>query len=84
MQALISPAEQVCDRAGVLLGSRVAEVAQDAFPVADPLFWAPCADDVVADQFYWVSGEILPVPPPPPPPPPAPIAPPESGGPAVF
>ena len=61
MQALISPDEKVRDIDGNVLGNRVAEVGQSAFPVADPLFWVECADEVVADQFYWVEGEILPV-----------------------
>lgn len=65
MNALISPYEKVRDSDGSVLGDRVAEVGQFAFPVADPLFWVECADDVVADQFYWAEGEIVPVPPPP-------------------
>ena len=34
---------------------RVAQVEPDdqTFPVADPLFWTDCADDVVADQWYY-------------------------------
>jgi hypothetical protein len=34
---------------------RVAQVEPDAdiFPVAEPLFWTACADNVVADQFYY-------------------------------
>lgn len=76
MQALISPNELVYDYEGNLLGSRVAEVEQESFPVAPPLFWMPCAEDVIADQFYWVDGEILPVPFPPPP---QPVTPPEGG-----
>lgn len=84
MQALVSPNELVYDHEGVLLGSRVAEVEQDAFPVAPPLFWTPCSNEVTADQFYWTNGEILPVPPPPPPPPPPETAPPTDGGPAVL
>lgn len=81
MQALISPNEPVYSYEGTLLGSRVAEVEQDTFPVAPPLFWTPCADDVVADQFYWADGEILPVPQPPVP---EPVTPPDGGGPAVL
>lgn len=65
MQALISPNEKVRDSDGNVLGDRVAETTQAAFPVADPLFWVECADDVVADQFYWAEGEIVSVPPPP-------------------
>lgn len=47
------------------LGVYVVEVAADEFPVAEPLFWADCADDVVAYQFYWNSGNFYPVPVPP-------------------
>jgi hypothetical protein len=32
--------------------ARVAEVANAEFPVGLPLFWTPCADDVVADFVY--------------------------------
>jgi len=66
MQALISPNEKVLDAEGNVLGDRVAEVKADAFPVAPPLFWMLCADEVMPDQFYWADGEILPVPLPPP------------------
>ncbi|CAB4161264.1 hypothetical protein UFOVP732_41 [uncultured Caudovirales phage] len=75
MQALISPNEPVYDYEGNLLGSRVAEVQPETFSVAPPLFWTPCAADVVVDQFYWADGEILPVPPPPAPEPVTPAAP---------
>jgi len=49
MKALISTTEPV------LTGYRVAQVEPDAniFPVADTLFWVDCADDVVADQFWY-------------------------------
>ena len=48
--------------------ARVAEVADQTFPVAEPLFWTPCADDVVADQWYYdtVTQAILIIPPAPP------------------
>jgi len=36
-----------------LNSARVCEVQETDFPVADPLFWVDCADDVVADQFYY-------------------------------
>lgn len=32
---------------------RVAEVEDNPFEVAPPLFWVDCADDVVANQFYY-------------------------------
>lgn len=49
MKALISSIEPV------LGGYRVAQVTQDdaTFQVAEGLFWADCADDVVADQFWY-------------------------------
>lgn len=43
---------------------RVAEVADKTFEVALPLFWVDCADNVVADQFYYdsVSATIIQIP----------------------
>lgn len=32
---------------------RVAQVEAESFPVAPPLFWTDCADNVVADQYYY-------------------------------
>lgn len=42
---------------------RVAEVCDSEFEVAPPMFWVDCADDVVADHFYFdtVSNEIFPI-----------------------
>ena len=62
MKALISPTEQVISYDGTVLGARVAEVAVTPFEVAPPLFWVECADDVVADQFYYADGALIPVP----------------------
>jgi hypothetical protein len=47
---------------------RVAEVVDQTFEVADPLFWTECDDDVVADLFYYNLGDqnIYPLPPSPP------------------
>jgi len=63
MKALISPNEKVYLYDGTV-GQRVAEVVQDTqtFPVAEPLFWTLCADDVIADEFYWTGTQILPIP----------------------
>jgi len=47
MKALISPDEPK------ETGYRVAEVQQQEFQVAKPLFWVSCADNVVADQFWY-------------------------------
>jgi hypothetical protein len=33
--------------------ARIAEVAAEDFPVAGPLFWVNCSDEVVADQWYY-------------------------------
>jgi hypothetical protein len=68
MNALISPEEKVYSYDGSLLGERIAEVSTNPFEVAPPLFWVSCADDVVADQWYWTGDSCQPVPIPPPPP----------------
>ena len=49
MKALISTIEPI------ETGFRVAQVEPDnkTFPVADELFWVTCADNVVADQFWY-------------------------------
>lgn len=48
-EALISPKEPRES------GYRVAEVVNQGqtFEVGSPLFWTECADDVVADQFWY-------------------------------
>jgi hypothetical protein len=42
-------------------GYRVAQVedAANTFEVGSPLFWTPCADDVVADQFWYDPSDEL-------------------------
>jgi hypothetical protein len=52
MQALISTNELR------KYGYRVAQVEQDdkTFPVAPRLFWFPCADDVVANKYFYDPG----------------------------
>jgi len=54
-EPILTPIENSC---------RVAEVSDTTFEVSLPLFWTPCADDVVADQFYYNTSdkEIYPVP----------------------
>ena len=65
--ALISPDEPVYSYDGTYLGERVAQVEppQNVFPVADPLFWVSCADDVVQDKFYWNGSACIAIPQPP-------------------
>jgi hypothetical protein len=42
---------------------RVAETCETEFEIAHPLFWVGCADDVVADEFYFdtATNTILPI-----------------------
>jgi hypothetical protein len=58
MKALISPMEPR------ETGYRVAQVEQKEFEVAEPLFWVSCANDVVADQFWYDPADqtIKPIP----------------------
>lgn len=62
-EPIFTPIENSC---------RVAEVEVQTFEVAEPLFWTPCENDVVADQWYYSTGdnEIYPIPEPAPTPPP--------------
>lgn len=43
--------------------ARVCQVAAEPFEVAPPLFWTPCAEGVIADQWYYdtVALQLLPV-----------------------
>jgi hypothetical protein len=74
MQALISPNEQVFCVSGwdtlvappapifsaIPDSARVAEVSANPFEVAPPMFWTPCADNVVADQFWYdISNQTI-------------------------
>jgi hypothetical protein len=47
MFALISPIEKRDT------GYRVAEVAEQVFDVAEPLFWVECPADMAADKFWY-------------------------------
>jgi hypothetical protein len=47
MKALISPQEPK------EFGYRVAQVEQQEFEVAPPLFWVPCADYVLPNQYWY-------------------------------
>lgn len=65
MKALISPNE-IVDLPDGSKGQRVAQVEPDSqtFPVAEPLYWMDCTDDVVADSWYYDAHEqvIKPIP----------------------
>ena len=64
MKALISPNEKVTDYEGNV-GDRIAQVEQNEFPVAAPLFWTDCPNDCVADVWWYYNGacEVMPQPP---------------------
>jgi hypothetical protein len=56
MKALISSEEAVTNFDGTT-GYRVADVHETGFEVAQALFWVDCADDVVADRFYYDTSD---------------------------
>ena len=51
--ALISPNELVYSYDKTLLGERIAEVAQNTFEIAPPLYWIECADEVDSSNWYF-------------------------------
>lgn len=55
MQALISPNEPIYNYATppVQIGERVAQVSVETFPVAEPLYWVECADNIDPTTYYW-------------------------------
>jgi hypothetical protein len=63
MKALISPQEKRTDYQGNV-GERIAQVEQNEFPVAPPLFWTDCPNDCVADVWWYYNGtcEVMPQP----------------------
>lgn len=63
-KALISP-NQPCmsfDDPPIKLGSYVVEVSDAEFPVAKPLFWVECPDEIISYQYFWNEGSFSPVP----------------------
>jgi hypothetical protein len=88
-KALISPNEEVSYISGwteptfpqksqpiyttIPNAERVAEVLSTTFEVAPPLFWVDCADNIVADQWYYDSVTTTFVVTPEPVPPPQPV-----------
>jgi hypothetical protein len=52
--ALISPNEKIYDLDGTTyLGSRICDVIDEKFEVADPLFWVQVENDIYRDIYYW-------------------------------
>ena len=64
-KALISPNELIYSYDGTLIGVRVAQVEQQEFDVAQPLYWIECADEVDAINWYFQtetnSCQLIPV-----------------------
>lgn len=62
-KALISPNETISNFDGST-GYRVADVVNEAFDVALPLFWSDCDDECVADLWYFKAeiGKCVPKP----------------------
>lgn len=54
MKALISPLEILKFIDGST-GTRVAQVTEEDFPVAAPLFWVECPDEVAAETHHWTG-----------------------------
>jgi hypothetical protein len=52
MKALISPIEKILDSNNNVLGERIAQIDSTEFPVADPLYWIDCPDDITY-EYYW-------------------------------
>ena len=53
-KALISPNEKTSDpNNGNILGIRIAQVSDESFEVALPLYWIDCSDDIQADFYYF-------------------------------
>lgn len=61
MKALISPQELVTDINGNV-GCRIAQISELGFEVAQPLFWIGCPDNCVADEWYYIEQQVLPLP----------------------
>jgi len=43
----------ICPNESVENGYRIAQVETITFPVGQPTYWLECADDVVANQWYY-------------------------------
>jgi hypothetical protein len=47
-----------------IIGKRVCEVSENEFPVAEPLFWIDCNNDINASNYYYdeITKSILIIP----------------------
>ena len=65
-QALIDPTTSVVDNnTNEIIGVRIAQVSNEAFPVSKPLYWIDCSDTTDPSKDYYdpVIQEIKPIPP---------------------
>lgn len=53
----------------LIFGNRICQIEDEAFPVAEPLFWVDVDDDVRPDTHEWRNGAAVPIPEPEPEPP---------------
>jgi hypothetical protein len=62
MKALVAPNQPIEN------GYYVVQVQEQDFPVAEPLFWLDCADNIIAYEYYYQpdTQQFILVPPPPP------------------
>lgn len=66
MYALISPNEKIKDTDGNILGSRVAQISDNPFPVAEPLHWVEYFDTLPEGILYFtdhqrINGYVYPI-----------------------
>ena len=61
MKALISPEEKVTHE-GKIMGSRIAQISEQEFEVASPLFWVDCDKTIPTSLLYWDGNEIQVIP----------------------
>jgi hypothetical protein len=57
--ALISPEEFIYNKDRMQIGIRIAEVRQDVFEVAPPLYWVECDDIVTAENWYYNGADFI-------------------------
>lgn len=61
-KALISPEEKVTNTNSDI-GQRIAQVEPEdqIFEVADPLFWTDCADECLANEWFYFNFQCVPL-----------------------
>lgn len=61
-KALISPEEKVTNTNSDI-GQRIAQVEPEdqTFEVADPLFWTDCADECLANEWFYFNFQCVPL-----------------------